>query len=134
MPLYVCLCCWYFLSLPELSKTTGGGFRKREETEQRLNSWTKSRQEFSSLLFTVTSHSFVLRFQFLQTHATSYVKLLCTLKERGGYPDRKPYSHLHTVKRVDEVVRHPHLVTQDQFTQVSKKVFDIPEENFTINI
>jgi hypothetical protein len=30
-----------------------------------------------------------------------------------------------TVKRVDEVVRHPHLVTQDQFTQA---------ENFTINI
>ncbi len=29
---------------------------------------------------------------------------------------------LYTVKRVDEVVRHPHLVTQDQFTQVSKKV------------
>ncbi len=40
----------------------------------------------------------------------------------------------YTVKRVDEVVRHPHLVTQDQFTQVSKKVFDIAEENFTINI
>jgi hypothetical protein len=40
----------------------------------------------------------------------------------------------YTVKRVDEVVRHQHLVTQDQFTQVSKKVFDIPEENFTINI
>jgi hypothetical protein len=39
-----------------------------------------------------------------------------------------------TVKRVDEVVRHPHLVTQDQNTQVSNKVFDIPEENFTINI
>ncbi len=39
-----------------------------------------------------------------------------------------------TVKRVDEVVRHPHLVTHDQFTQVSKKVSDIPEENFTINI
>ena len=38
-----------------------------------------------------------------------------------------------TVKRVDEVVRHPHLVTQDQFTQVSKKVSDIPEENFTKN-
>ncbi len=34
----------------------------------------------------------------------------------------------YTVKRVDEVVRHPHLVTQDQFTQVSKKVSDIPEE------
>jgi hypothetical protein len=41
---------------------------------------------------------------------------------------------LYTVKRVDEVVRHPHLMTQDQFTQVSKKVSDIPAENFTINI
>jgi hypothetical protein len=43
---------------------------------------------------------------------------------------------LHTVKRVDKVVRHPPLVTQeqDQFTQVLKKVFDIAEENFTINI
>ncbi len=41
---------------------------------------------------------------------------------------------VYTVKRVDEVVRHPHLVTQDQFTQVSKKVSDIPAEDFTINI
>ncbi len=40
----------------------------------------------------------------------------------------------YTVKRVDEVVRHPHLVTQDQNTQVSNKVFDIPEEKYTINI
>jgi hypothetical protein len=40
----------------------------------------------------------------------------------------------HTVKRVDEVVRHPHLVTQDQNTQVSNKVSDISEENFTKNI
>jgi hypothetical protein len=39
-----------------------------------------------------------------------------------------------TLKRVAEVVRHPHLVMQDQFTQVSKKVSNIPEENFTINI
>jgi hypothetical protein len=39
-----------------------------------------------------------------------------------------------TVKRFDAVVRHPNLVTQDQFTQVLKKVSDIPEENFTINI
>ncbi len=38
----------------------------------------------------------------------------------------------YTVKRVDEVVRHWHLVTQDQFTQVSKKVSDIPKEYFTI--
>jgi hypothetical protein len=41
---------------------------------------------------------------------------------------------IYTVKRVDEVVRRPHLVTQDQFTQVLKKVSDIPVENFTINI
>jgi hypothetical protein len=38
----------------------------------------------------------------------------------------RPY----TVKRVDEVVRHPHLVTQDQFTQEMKKVSDIPEKKF----
>ncbi len=43
-------------------------------------------------------------------------------------------SWAYTVKRVDEVVRHPHLVTQDQNTQVSNKFFDIPVENFTINI
>jgi hypothetical protein len=43
---------------------------------------------------------------------------------------RKDY----TVKRVDEVVQRPHLVTQDQFTQVLKKVSDIHEVNFTINI
>ncbi len=51
--------------------------------------------------------------------------------ECGRYRDIK---FRHTVKRVDEVVRHPHVVTQDQFTQVSKKVFDIPAEDFTINI
>jgi hypothetical protein len=39
-----------------------------------------------------------------------------------------------TVKRVNEVVRHPHLVTQDQNAQVLKKVSYISEENFTINI
>jgi hypothetical protein len=44
------------------------------------------------------------------------------------------FSSTLTVKRVDKVVRHPHLLTQDQNTQVSNKVFDIPEENFTINI
>ena len=50
------------------------------------------------------------------------------------YPGTSTPIQLYTVKRVDEVVRHPHLVTQDQFTQVSKRVSDIPEENFTINI
>jgi hypothetical protein len=40
-----------------------------------------------------------------------------------------------TVKRVDKVVWHQHLVTQDQFTQVSSKIVsDIPAEDFTINI
>jgi hypothetical protein len=39
-------------------------------------------------------YSFALRFIFLQTHATSYSfysKLLNTVKEKGGKPDRKPY-------------------------------------------
>jgi hypothetical protein len=35
--------------------------------------------------------------------------------------------------RVDEVIRHPHPVTQDQFSVVSKRVVGIPEDNFTIN-
>ena len=49
------------------------------------------------------------------------------IKKRTMYrQERRGY----TVKRVDEVVRHPHLVTQDQFTQVSKKVSDIPVELF----
>jgi hypothetical protein len=40
----------------------------------------------------------------------------------------------YTVKKVDEVVRHLHRVTQDQFSLVSEKVFGILEDNFTINI
>jgi hypothetical protein len=47
---------------------------------------------------------------------------------------RTKLRHTYTVKRVDEVVPHPHLVTQDQNTQVSNKFFHIPVENFTINI
>ncbi len=39
-----------------------------------------------------------------------------------------------TVKKVDEVVRNPHLVTQDQFSLVSEKASGILEGNFTINI
>jgi hypothetical protein len=39
-----------------------------------------------------------------------------------------------TVKRVDEVVRHPHLVTHNHFTLVWEKNFSIPVDNFTINI
>jgi hypothetical protein len=65
-----------------------------------------------------------------------YFSDLVTEAERTLYKiwlgDVIPFHY--TVKRVDEVVRHPHLVTQDQNTQVSKKVSDIPEENFTINI
>jgi hypothetical protein len=36
-----------------------------------------------------------------------------------------------TVKRDDEVVRHPHRLTQDLFSLVSEKVSFIPEDNFT---
>jgi hypothetical protein len=58
-------------------------------------------------------------------------------QESGFHPNSKgPFTahSAYTVKRVDEVVRHPHLVTQDQKIQVSNKFFDIPVENFTINI
>ncbi len=41
---------------------------------------------------------------------------------------------VYTVKKVDEVVRQLHLVTQDQFSLVSKQVYGVPEDNFTINI
>ncbi len=44
------------------------------------------------------------------------------------------YVIMYTVKKVDELVRHPHLVTQDQFSLVSEKVSGIPEDNLTINI
>ncbi len=43
-------------------------------------------------------------------------------------------AQLCTVKKFDEVVRHPHLVTQDQFSLVSEKDSGIPEDNFNINI
>jgi hypothetical protein len=41
---------------------------------------------------------------------------------------------MYTVKKFDEVVRHPHLATQDQFSLVSEKDSGIPEDNFIINI
>jgi hypothetical protein len=50
------------------------------------------------------------------------------------YYFRHTFGKLFTVKRVDEVVRHPHLVTQDQFALVSEKVFGTPEDNLTKNI
>jgi hypothetical protein len=39
-----------------------------------------------------------------------------------------------TVKKIDEVVRHLHLVTQDQFSLVSEKLFGIPDDSFTKTI
>jgi hypothetical protein len=39
-----------------------------------------------------------------------------------------------TVKKFDEVVRHQHLVTQDQFSLVSKKDSGIPKDNLNKNI
>jgi hypothetical protein len=53
-----------------------------------------------------------------------YISEIFVAVRPGGY----------TVKRVDEVVPHRHLVTQDQTTQVSNKFFHIHVENFTINI
>jgi hypothetical protein len=44
------------------------------------------------------------------------------VKNTNKYPELQYRPVPYTVKRVDKVVRHPHLVTQDQFTQVSKKV------------
>ncbi len=64
-------------------------------------------------------------------------KNMCSLQHRDPFTYfkvRVGCTRRFTVKRVDEVVRHLHLVTQDQNTQVSNKVFNIPEENFTINI
>ncbi len=73
------------------------------------NSWTKSRQksqEFSSLLFTVTSTALPWDFYFFkltQPLTVSTVQFLYTIKEKGGTPDRKPYhlsetSSLRTLK------------------------------------
>ncbi len=59
----------------------------------RTNSWTKSRQKFSSLLFTVTSAALLWDFYFFkitQPITVSLVQLLYTVKEKGGKPDRKP--------------------------------------------
>ena len=55
---------------------------------------------------------------------------LCTTKSSSTKNQTSEY----TVKRVDEVVPHRHLVTQDQTTQVSNKFFDIHVENSIINI
>jgi hypothetical protein len=51
---------------------------------QRQNSWTKSRLFLLVIL--------ALRFLFLQTHATVFVK------EKGGKPDRKPYPLSYDIK------------------------------------
>ncbi len=55
-------------------------------------------------LLAIHSHrySFALRFLFLQIHATSNtvsrVPILCTIKEKGGILDRKPYSLLYGLR------------------------------------
>jgi len=76
--------------------------------------------ENQTLTYCTKSSSATKLFYFCEEQATNFISIA--------------FRHPYTVKRVDEVVRHPHLVTQDQNTQVSNKVFDIPEENFTINI
>jgi hypothetical protein len=47
-----------------------------------------------------------------------------------GSAQAPPY----TVQKFDEVVRHLHPVTQDQFSLVLKKDSGIPADNFNINI
>ncbi len=46
----------------------------------------------------------------------------------------KSFSSCYTVKRVDGKVWHPELVTQDRFIRVWRKVLDIPDHNFNVNI
>ncbi len=60
----------------------------------RPNSWTKSRQKFSSLLFTVTSTALPWDFYFFkltQPLPVSTVHLRYTVKEQGGKPERILY-------------------------------------------
>jgi hypothetical protein len=49
--------------------------------------------QIKAFILAIHSHlySFALKFLFLQTHATSTLELLYTVKEKGGKPDRKPY-------------------------------------------
>ncbi len=75
-----------------------------------------------------------LRFSLFLHHKAFLGRWLCGLNINLLFKFLGEPGLIYTVKRVDEVVRHPHLVTQDQNTQVSNKVFDIPEENFTLNI
>jgi hypothetical protein len=59
------------------------------------NSWTKSRyksQEFSSLLLAVTSIALPSDFYFFKlTQPLTVSTVNCTVKKKGGKPDRKPY-------------------------------------------
>ncbi len=61
----------------------------------RPNSWTKSRQKFSFLLFTVTSLQPCLDISIssnsLNLLTVATVQLLYTVRGKGGKPDRKPY-------------------------------------------
>jgi hypothetical protein len=57
-------------------------------------------------------HSFALRFLFLQTPSTSYSfysSLLYTVKEKGGKPDRKPYTPPYGLRNPD---RNPEISTK----------------------
>jgi hypothetical protein len=61
--------------------------------------WSRISQAWAPLrvfLLAIQGHlySLALRFLFLQTHTTSYSfysKLLYTVNEKGGKPERKPY-------------------------------------------
>ncbi len=59
----------------------------------RPNSWTKSSQKFSSLLFTISSTP--LLEIYISSNSRNLlqflVQLLYTVKQKGEKPDRKPY-------------------------------------------
>ncbi len=69
----------------------------QEESILRPNSWTKSRQksyEFFSLLFTVTSTALPWDFYFFKLTEP----LTASVKEKGGKPDQKNYTHFPMVE------------------------------------
>jgi hypothetical protein len=84
------------IDMPSISESVAGRFSEAESLDQIQ---TKVLRGF---LLAIQSHlySFALRFQFLQTHATSssfYIALLYTVKDKGGKPHpfpRNPYRNL----------------------------------------
>jgi hypothetical protein len=91
---------------------------------QRPNSWTRSGQKFSSLLFTVTSAALpwdLYFFKLTQPLTVFTVQLLYTEKEKGGKPDRKPYPLPYSL-------RHPYWNLKSENSQDYAQK---PQRNYT---